>query len=217
MATVFTLANKKGGVGKTTLATNLSMLCAARTKARVLLIDADPQGSGLDWCDARPDSPPIKVIGYPRATVHREVERIRDEWDYIFLDSPAGARDDKAQDITRGTILAADLVLIPVQPSPLDVWGSRDIVALAADAQVFKPDQRAVFVINQQIPRSVIARDVKAAIKQFPIDALDSTIAHRVAFAEAAATGHAVFEREPFSLAAQEVAALWSEIQRVMA
>jgi chromosome partitioning protein len=112
------LLNQKGGVGKTTLSVNLAA-SLARSGARVLLIDADPQGSALDWAAARDGVPLFPVVGLPRPTVHKEIGALGYGYDHIFIDGPP-----RVTDLARSALLAADVVLIPVQPSPYDIWAA---------------------------------------------------------------------------------------------
>ncbi|WP_375705399.1 AAA family ATPase, partial [Bartonella sp. AA86SXKL] len=106
------LLNQKGGVGKTTLSVNLAA-SFARTGARVLLIDVDPQGSALDWAAAREGASLFPVVGLPRATVHKEITQIGHNYDHIIIDGPP-----RVTDLARSALMASDFVLIPVQPSP---------------------------------------------------------------------------------------------------
>lgn len=130
--------NQKGGTGKTTVAVHVGMAWV-RQGARVLLIDADPQGSALDWSEARTAPPALPVIGLPKPTLHREVPGLAENYDHVIIDGPP-----HAEAIVRAAIMAADLVLIPVQPGGLDVWGARPVVALLAEAMPLKPDPGGV-------------------------------------------------------------------------
>ena len=109
---IFGVLNQKGGVGKTTLSVNLAA-CLARTGARVLLIDADPQGSALDWAAARHAAPLFSVVGFPRPTIHKEIAQIGHGYDHIIIDGPP-----RVTDLARSAIMASDIVVIPVLDFP---------------------------------------------------------------------------------------------------
>ena len=199
---VVSLANQKGGVGKTTLAVNLAA-ALARGGARVLLIDADPQGSALDWAAARQSESLFPVVGLPRPSVHKEIQQIGSGYDYVLIDAPP-----RVSDLARSVIMASDLVLIPVQPSPYDIWAAEDVVKLIDEAKVYKETLQAVFVVNRKIAGTAIGRDVVEALAGYPIPALAESIIQRVVFAEAAAGGFAVHEVDPDSAATREIEAV---------
>src|SRR3954452_14680836 len=153
---VLSVLNQKGGVGKTTLAVHLATAFAQR-KERVLLIDADPQGSALDWAASRDgDSPPLfPVIGLPKKTLHREIPALAEDYKHILIDGPP-----RVNEVARSAILASDIVLIPVQPSPYDVWAAKEIVDLLGEVTVFNEKVKSAFVINRKIVNTAIGRDV---------------------------------------------------------
>ena len=198
--------NQKGGVGKTTLSVNLAA-CLARTGARVLLIDADPQGSALDWAAARQGEPLFSVVGFPRATIHKEIAQLGQGYDHIIIDGPP-----RVTDLARSAIMASDIVVIPVQPSPYDIWAAEEVVKLIDEARVFKENIKSVFVVNRKITNTAIGRDVREALAAYPIHVLDAAIAQRVVFAEAAAQGQAIFEIDPAGPAVAEVEAVAAEL-----
>ena len=198
--------NQKGGVGKTTLSVNLAA-CLARTGARVLLIDADPQGSSLDWAAARQGEPLFSVVGFPRATIHKEIAQLGLGYDHIIIDGPP-----RVTDLARSAIMASDIVVIPVQPSPYDIWAAEEVVKLITEARVYKENIKSVFVVNRKITNTAIGRDVREALAAYPIHVLDASIAQRVVFAEAAAQGQAVFEIDPTGPAVAEMEAVAAEL-----
>lgn len=203
---IFGILNQKGGVGKTTLAVNLAA-CLARGGARVLLIDADPQGSALDWAAARVDAPLFSVVGFPRPTIHREIAEIGKGYDHVVIDGPP-----RVTDLARSAIMASDIVVIPVQPSPYDIWAADEIVKLIDEARVFKENIKSAFVVNRKITNTAIGRDVRDALAAYPVPVLRSFVTQRVIFAEAVARGQAVFEVDVDGPAGTEIAAVAAEL-----
>ena len=203
---IISVLNQKGGVGKTTIAVHISA-ALARQGARVLLIDADPQGSALDWSASRQAEPLFHVVGLPKANLHKEVPAHAENYDHIVIDGPP-----RVNELARSAILAADQIIIPVQPSPYDVWAADEIVTLIREAQTFKEDIRSAFVINRKIVNTAIGRDVKEALASYQLPVLDANVCQRVSFAESAATGSTVLEIDPDSLASREIMALAKEI-----
>lgn len=201
--------NQKGGVGKTTIAVNLAA-GLARSGARVLLIDADPQGSALDWSAAREGDPLFSVVGLPRPSVHREIGQIGQGYDHIIIDGPP-----RVTDLARSAIMASDIVLIPVQPSPYDIWAADEVVKLIGEARVYKENLKAVFVVNRKIANTAIGRDVGEALAAYPVPVLAASITQRVIYAEAAAQGLAVFEIDADGPAAAEIEAVLNELMRI--
>ena len=203
---IFGILNEKGGVGKTTLSVNLAA-ALAHQGYRVLLIDADPQGSSLDWAAARKDEPLFSVVGLPRATLHKEMAAIGHGYDHIIIDGPP-----RVTDLARSAIMASDVIVIPVQPSPYDIWAAEEVIKLIDEAKIFKENIKSCFVVNRKIANTAIGRDVKEALSTYPVHVLESSIIQRVVFAEAVVQGKAVYEIESGKNAALEINAVLNEL-----
>lgn len=203
---IIALLNQKGGVGKTTLAVHLAAGLAA--KGRTLLLDADPQGSAVSWSSQRESAPPFTVTALAKPTIHRDIEQISHGYDHVVIDGPP-----RASDLARSVIMAADFIIIPVQPSPYDLWAAQETVDLIQEATVFKPDLKAAFLMNRKTANTAISKSAKEALADLPFPVLTAEITQRVIFAETAATGETVSEREPKGAAAREVAAFIAELE----
>ena len=206
---ILALLNQKGGVGKTTLALHIAGAWAAQGR-RVLVIDADPQGSALDWSQqrVREGLPRLfGVLGLPREVLHRELPDMAGDVDHLVIDGPP-----RVTGIARSALLTADVVLIPATPSPLDGWASAEMLRLLDEARVFRPGLVARMLLNRCAARTVIARETAQALEDHDPPMLASRIGQRVAFADAARGGRLVSEVVGGQLAAREITALAAEL-----
>ena len=209
---IIALLNQKGGVGKTTLATHIAGELAMQGSS-VILLDADSQGSALDWTQRRSQNglPRLfSAVGLARETLHQEAPELARCCDHIVIDGPP-----RIAALARSALLAADLVLIPVQPSPYDVWASAEMVSLIREAQVFRPTLRAAFVINRRVSTTVIGREVRNALTDQPLPSLLSEVRQRIVFADSVARGQLAHELDADSNATREIAALAAEVLRM--
>lgn len=210
---IIAVVNQKGGAGKTTIAVNLAAALAAEGR-RILLVDADPQQTAQDWAAIRPCAPSFRVVGLAKPVLHREVPRwVADhDFDAVIIDGAP-----RNNEVSRSAIEAADLVLIPVQPSGADFWASRDTVNLVKETQASKPTQKSTFVISRKINRSVLGRDIANGLAEFGLPILRAATMQRVIYAETLTAGSTVIEQQPRGAAAQEICAILAELRETFA
>lgn len=210
------VVNQKGGVGKSTLATNLAALAHLKLRRygrRVLLVDLDAQGSTLDWYAARRDGSKLEglvVVKADRPLSPARFREIAGTYDVVVLDGPP-----KLGEMTRSAAVAADVVLVPVQPGPFDLWSAGETaeVLQAADeirAELGRPPVRRRHVLNRAHPTARLTREALELLEgegeRVP------TVHQRVAFAEAAAVGESVLTMDPDGPAAAEIRSLYRRV-----
>ena len=206
---IYGVLNQKGGVGKTTISVGLAA-AFARYGESVLVVDQDPQASATGWQAARVArgaEPLFVVAGKPTATIHKEISLLRRGYDQVIIDGPP-----RVTELARSAIMASDVIIIPVQPSPYDVWASEGVVSLIREAIIYKPTLKACFVINRKIANTAIGRDVRDALEPYALKVLNAAITQRVVFAEAAAEGRTVYEVDESSQASEEMEAFMNEL-----
>ena len=210
---IIAVVNQKGGAGKTTIAVNLSAALAAEGK-RLLLVDADPQETAQYWAAVRKSPPPFRVVGLAKPLLHKAVPRLAADYnfDYIIIDGAPGNYE-----VARSAIEAADIVLIPVQPSGADFWASRETVNLAKARHALKQSQKSMFVISRKIDRTILGRDIVNALAGFEIPILRTATTQRVIYAETLTAGTTVIEQQPHGPAANEICSILSELRENVA
>jgi chromosome partitioning protein len=202
---VISLINQKGGVGKTTTAINVAG-CLASQGLTVLLADADPQGSVLQWHATGADSE-FSVAGLPQAELRDRIKQHRREFNHVVVDSPPALTR-----ITREIAAASDLVIIPLGPSSLDIFSSRETIQLVADARTGNRKLAARLLVYRKIPGTRLAAEAREAVNACGLEVFATEISQRIAYVEAIIAGASIARYAPHSVAADEIRRLCDEI-----
>lgn len=204
---VIAVLNQKGGSGKTTIATHLARALQLQGSS-VLLVDSDKQGSARDW-SAVNESNPVTVIGLDRPTLDRDLKNVSDK-DFVVIDG-----SPQATDLAVSAIKAADFVLIPVQPSPYDIWATSDLVDLVKQRIEMTDNKlKSAFVVSRAIKNTKIGSEVSEVLIEYGLPVLNAKIVQRIAYPNSAAIGKTVFETESkTSDAVAEMNALATEVK----
>ncbi len=210
MPHVIAIANTKGGVGKSTLAVNLAAQ-AAGAGATVLIVDADPQSSSLQFLEVRDDDrPAIQGVQITKPILHRQLPKLSEPFDLVFID--VGGRDAP---VFRSALVASDTILVPMVPAAFDTWASADVFAVIDELTTANEDLRTLVVLNQ-VTRTVVAREALEHLVKYLGEhnaaLLDTQIFNRTAWARSVGEGLSVSEWQPRSAAALELHRLSIEL-----
>lgn len=199
MRTVAVL-NEKGGSGKTTIATNIAS--AWHKEGRdVLLLDADPQLTALDWSDTGDtDGVPVAQLG--ESNLERDLPRVGQSFDLVVVDGAP-----RMGSLTASAVRVADLVVIPTQPTAPDIWSAETVVEVCETEGT-----PAVFVLSRAVVGTKEADVADEALASFEIPILDARTHHRIAYPRAMGQGISVLDLPGADKAASEIRALSDEV-----
>ncbi len=215
-AKIITVCNQKGGSGKTTLSMHLAGTLARR-KNKVLVVDADPQGTATRWAASADDDKPFpaSVVGLSAASekVHREVKKFVENYDFIIIDCPPAADSP----VPQSALLIADLALVPIIPSPLDLWASVGIRKVIENVGDINETLKARLVVNQCQPKTNLAKEALEVLPEFGIAVCKNYLRQRTAYRQSAVFGQTVQDfGSKAGDAIAEVEALTDEILSVL-
>jgi len=201
---VISLVNQKGGVGKTTIAVNLSSAISKKER-KTLLIDADPQGSVLQWhYTAKNQS--FAVTHHPHPLNDGAIKSLSKNFDHVVIDAPPALGD-----LILSILSVSRLAVVPLGPSPLDLWSSKETLSLIQQATRNRK-LKAKLLICRRIARTRVGREAREAVESYGMEVFKTEIGQRVAYVEAMTSGLSVLEYAPQSEAAAEILRLCEEI-----
>lgn len=212
MPVVISILNSKGGSGKSTLATNIARALQS-SGASVLIVDSDSQGTLRDWENSGEDETmPAVVSLMNHRTLEREIRQIGEGYTFVVIDGSA-----KIEKLLGASIRVSDLVLIPVQPTPPDIWGCSDLVDLVlVRREMTGGEPKSAFVISRKITGTRLASDVRGVLEEYGLPVLENGTSQRVVYAEAFAYGTTVLDVEPKGKASLEIMGMTNEIRGLL-
>jgi len=205
MSLVWSFVNQKGGVGKSSISINVAA-CLAGLGHKVLLIDADKQATASTWASLRADTP-FRVVGMARENMARDAMRLAADYDFTVIDGPP-----QAETISRSCIVAADLVVVPIEPGGASRWSADLTVRQIMEAQELKPNLKCGFVVSRRIKGTVLGREARAAASDAGIPVFGTEVENRIPYAEAMTMGKTIFEWAPNGPAARDIESLTHEL-----
>lgn len=194
---VIAIVGNKGGAGKTTLSVNLAS--ALNRHAPTALIDADPQGSSLQWRMISPNDDAVSVYK-AQDDLQQQVNDLQNEYDQIVIDCPPSVHAPQ----TDAVLKFSNVVLIPVQPSPMDLWATVHIEQAVDDSLDVNPSLKTMMIINQMELRTKLSKLVREALQQIEINVADTAIRRRAIYRHSILYGKSVFEMGSLGRAAVE-------------
>lgn len=205
---VVALVGNKGGAGKTTLCVNLA--AALSEVAPTVLLDADPQRSSLQWRELAERDDAVAVVDAVDG-VAAAVEANRAAHRYLVIDCPPSVHAVQTAEV----LSLCDLALIPVQPSPLDIWATVHIEGKVDEARRSNPGLRALLVINQLEPRTRLSQLIRQGLAELGLPVAQTAIRRRVAYRSSVLEGRTVLDLgERGRAAADEIGQLIEEVIR---
>ena len=201
------ILNQKGGAGKTTISINLARALQEENH-RVLIVDSDPQGSARDW-HAAGENKLIEVVVFDHPSLDKDIKKIAYDYDFIVIDGAP-----QITEMAVAAIKCSDIILIPVQPSPYDIWATEDLVdIIKARQKVGTGYPKAAFLISRQIVNTKMGREVRVALEDYGLPVFENGTFQRIVYIESIINGSTVLDAEPKGKASNEIKRIVKELK----
>jgi len=206
---IIAVLNQKGGCGKTTISINLAH-SLQNLGHKVLLVDSDPQGSARDW-NAENDGSIIPVVGLDRVSLATDIDAVKQGYEFLVIDGAPSVTK-----LATAAVKIADFVLVPVQPSPWDIWATADLVEIIKARQdIANNKPLAAFVVSRIIKNTKLSHEVLDALTQYEVPIFNSYTSQRVIYPTSASEGKTVYAHT-FNDATLEIDSIRDEILEAM-
>lgn len=210
---IIALTGQKGGIGKSTTAVSLAVAAQAKGR-RVLLVDADPQGTVRTWGDVASEAgQPIPTIMAMGATMHRagQLPDVAPAYDLTIIDCPP-----RHGEIARSALMVADVAVFPCGPTAADVWALTSAIEVFKEALALREALCGRVLITRKQGRTALGRSARAVLQTSGLPVLATELTYRVAYQEALATGQGVTTYAPRDAAAREMHNLFAELETIV-
>lgn len=216
VAKIITVCNQKGGSGKTTVSMCLAGALASQGK-KVLVVDADAQGTATRWAASAEESTtfPAAVIGLSAANakVHREIKKFVNDYQYIIIDCPPAADSP----VPQSALLVSDIAIVPVIPSPLDLWAAVGIREVINQVKTINENLEARLVVNQCQSNTSLAKDSLEILSEFGIEVCQTKIGQRQVYRQIAIFGQTINQLgKKAGIALDEINSLTKELLEII-
>lgn len=183
---IIAIVGNKGGAGKTTLSVNLA--AGISNQSSIAVIDADPQGSSLQWRAIAGDNVHFPVYA-PTFSLKQQAESYSRKNDFVLIDCPPSVKSPQSISVLE----FADIAIIPVQPSPMDLWATVHIEKAISEARETNQELKALLVINQLEPRTTLSKLVREVLNEIALPVANTAIRRRAIYRNSALEGKSVF------------------------